>query len=144
MPAVEAQSRTTVNRPLKKVAAYLCDLTHSSAWLQGVERVEWQTGPPREVGARIAVYTRINGKYPTVSTVVEYDLGTRISVRTSGKMPMTTTYSWTASGGNSTLVTMHRRGEWKVNALAPLVWKLAMGKRVAAELARLKLVLDQT
>jgi uncharacterized protein YndB with AHSA1/START domain len=110
---VDVVTEVEIDRPRAEVAAYAADPGTAAAWYENIERVEWLTEPPLEVGSRLAFTARFLGRRLAYTYEIrELVPGERLVMSTAeGPFPMETTYTWgdTASGG--TRMTLRNRGE---------------------------------
>ena len=142
---VDVQTETEIKRPREEVAAYASDPERAPAWYENIERVEWKTTPPLDVGSRLAFVARFLGRRLAYTYEVrELVPGQRLVMSTAdGPFPMETTYAWadTASGG--TRMTLRNRGEPSgfSKVAAPLVAR-AMRRANRKDLKRLKEILE--
>jgi uncharacterized protein YndB with AHSA1/START domain len=142
---VDVVTETVIERPRAEVATYAGDPSNAPAWYVNIERVDWQTTPPVEVGSRMAFVASFLGKRLAYTyEVVELVPGERLVMRTAeGPFPMETTYTWTDDGPGRTRMTLRNRGEPAgfSRVVAPLM-SAAMRRANRKDLARLKATLE--
>lgn len=110
---VDVLTETTINRPVREVAAYVADPANAPAWYENIESIDWETEPPLRQGSRFAFVARFLGrKIAYTYEAVEFVPGERLVMRTSqGPFPMETTYTWSPIGDGATRMTLRNRGE---------------------------------
>jgi uncharacterized protein YndB with AHSA1/START domain len=139
--AVDVQCETTIPRPREEVAAYAADPDRTTSWYANIDRVEWQTPRPLDMGSRLTFVARFLGRTLTYTyEIVELVPGERLVMRTAqGPFPMETTYTWTDAGPGATTMTLRNRGEPAGFAkLARPVMERAMRRAMTADLRRLR------
>lgn len=139
--AVDVQCETTIPRPREDVAAYAADPDRTTSWYANIDRVEWQTPRPLDMGSRLTFVARFLGRTLTYTyEIVELVPGERLVMRTAqGPFPMETTYTWTDAGPGATTMTLRNRGEPAGFAkLARPVMERAMRRAMTADLRRLR------
>lgn len=139
--AVDVQCETTIPRPRVEVAAYAADPDRTTSWYANIDRVEWQTPRPLDMGSRLTFVARFLGRTLTYTyEIVELVPGERLVMRTAqGPFPMETTYTWTDAGPGATTMTLRNRGEPAGFAkLARPVMERAMRRAMTADLRRLR------
>jgi hypothetical protein len=143
--AVDVETRTTIARPRAEVAAYVCDPDNATAWYENIERIEWRSPPPLQVGVRLAFVARFLGRRLEYTYEVrEHVPGERFVMSTAeGPFPMETTYTWEDAGEGATAMTLRNRGEPAgfAKVAAPLMAR-AMSRANRADLQRLKEILE--
>src|SRR5919197_1426944 len=143
---VDVLTETEIGRPREEVAEYAADPDNATAWYENIERVEWRSGPPLAVGARVAFVARFLGRRLAYTyEIVELVPGERLVMRTAdGPFPMETTYTWADDGRGGTRMTLRNRGEPSgfSNVAAPLLAS-AMRRANRKDLARLKAILER-
>jgi hypothetical protein len=142
--AVDVTTTEIIRRPREEVAAYAADPDNATTWYANIDRAEWVTPPPLAVGSRIAFQARFLGRRLTYTYAVrEHVPGRRFVMSTDqGPFPMETTYTW-EDAGDDTRMTLRNRGEPSgfASVAAPLMAR-AMRRANAADLARLKALLE--
>ena len=143
--AVDVASQIVVDRPRDAVAAFAGDPDNAPRWYENIERVEWEMPPPLAVGSRLAFVARFLGRRLAYTYEIrELVPGERLVMSTSeGPFPMETTYTW-EDAGDGTRMTLRNRGEPSgfASVAAPLMAR-AMRRANAADLARLKALLER-
>jgi hypothetical protein len=142
---VDVETRETIARPRAEVAAYASDPDNATAWYENIERVEWRSPRPLQVGSRLAFVARFLGRRLEYTYEVrEHVPGERFVMRTAeGPFPMETTYTWEDASGGGTTMTLRNRGEPAgfAKVAAPMMAR-AMARANRADLRRLKGVLE--
>jgi catechol 2,3-dioxygenase-like lactoylglutathione lyase family enzyme len=144
--AVDVETRTTIARPRAEVAAYASDPDTATAWYENIERVEWRSPRPLQVGSRLAFVARFLGRRLEYTYEVrEHVPGARFVMRTAeGPFPMETTYTWEDAGDGATEMALRNRGEPAgfAKVAAPMMAR-AMARANRADLRRLKEILER-
>ena len=139
--AVDVVTEIVIDRPRAEVAAFAADPDRATDWYENIEKVEWETTPPLEVGSRLAFVARFLGR--TLSYTYEvrrHEPGERFVMATAeGPFPMETTYTWQENPSGGTRMTLRNRGEPSGFARvgAPLMER-AMRRANKKDLAALK------
>lgn len=144
MGRVDVVTEAVIDRPRKRVAAYVSDPANATAWYRNITSVEWRTPPPAAVGSRIAFVARFLGRtIAYVYEVVELIEGERMVMRTAdGPFAMETTYTWEDAPGG-TRMTLRNRGEPSgFSSLTAPFMERAMRRANRDDLARLKGILE--
>jgi hypothetical protein len=144
--AVDVETRTTIGRPRAEVAAYASDPDNATAWYENIERVEWRSPRPLQVGTRLAFVARFLGRRLEYTYEVrEHVHGERFVMSTAqGPFPMETTYTWEEAADGATAMTLRNRGEPAgfAKVAAPIMTR-AMSRANRADLRRLKAILER-
>jgi uncharacterized protein YndB with AHSA1/START domain len=143
--AVDVRTEIEIARPRVDVAAYAEDPDNAPAWYENIERVEWQTPPPLAVGSRVAFVARFLGRRLAYTYEIrELVPGERLVMSTAeGPFPMETTYTFEATAGGATRMTLRNRGEPSGFAkMAAPALAGAMRRANRKDLARLKEILE--
>lgn len=143
--AVDVVTEIEIARPRVEVASYVADPDNTTAWYENIERVEWRTDPPLEVGTRLAFVARFLGR--TLSYVYEIrELvpGERLVMSTAdGPFPMETTYTWADASGGGTRMTLRNRGRPAgFSKVAAPMMAGAMRRANRKDLERVKQILE--
>ncbi len=111
--AVDVTTEAVIARPRSVVADYAGDPTNAPSWYRRIRSIDWLTEPPVQVGSRMDFVAHFLGRRLAYTyEVVELVGGERLVMRTAeGPFPMETTYTWTDSGADATLMTLRNRGE---------------------------------
>jgi uncharacterized membrane protein len=110
---VDVTTQQTIGCPVDAVAAFAADPTNAPEWYANIESVEWISDPLVREGSQVAFVARFLGRRLSYTyEIVAFEPGERLVMRTAeGPFPMETTYTWSATGDDSTLVTLRNRGE---------------------------------
>jgi uncharacterized protein YndB with AHSA1/START domain len=141
---VDVVTETRIDRPRADVAAYVTEPDNATEWYRNIERVEWKSTRPLEVGSHIAFVARFLGRTLAYTYEIK-DLvpAERLVMATSeGPFAMETTYTWRDSDGG-THMTLRNRGNPSgfAKVAAPMMSR-AMQRANRADLARLKKILE--
>jgi len=143
--AVDVLTEIEINVSAERVAAYAADPTNAPNWYVNIKEVEWKTPPPLAVGSRLAFVAHFLGRRLAYTyEIVELVPGARLVMRTAeGPFPMETTYTWQATPGGGTKMTLRNRGEPRgfATVVAPLM-ATAMRRANRKDLARLKTLME--
>lgn len=127
------------------MSAYAADLDNTTSWYENIERVEWKTSRPLEVGSRVAFVAQFLGRQLSYTYEVrELVPGERLVMSTAeGPFPMETTYTWSDAGAAGTRMTLRNRGDPAgFKRIAAPMMARAMRRANRKDLARLKEVLE--
>jgi uncharacterized protein YndB with AHSA1/START domain len=142
---VDVVTEVEIDRPRAEVSAYAADPGAAPAWYENIERVEWLTEPPLELGSRLAFRARFLGRRLAYTyEIQELVPGERLVMRTAeGPFPMETTYTWADTAGGGTRMTLRNRGEPSgfSSVAAPLMAR-AIRRANRKDLERLKAILE--
>ncbi|GDX78318.1 ATPase [Deltaproteobacteria bacterium] len=141
---VDVLTELLINRPAAEVAAFAGDPSRAPEWYVNIKSVEWQTPAPLAVGSRIAFVAHFLGRRLAYTYEIrELVPGERLVMSTTeGPFPMETTYTW-AEEGAGTRMTLRNRGEpTGFSALVAPFMAMMMRRANAADLAKLKAVLE--
>ncbi len=98
-----------------------------------------------QIGSQVEFVARFLGRTLRYTyEFVELVAGERLVMRTSqGPFPMETTYTWATTSDDSTLMTLHNRGEPAgFSKLMTPIMKPAMRRAKRKDLAKLKAILE--
>ncbi len=138
---------TVIGRPVHEVAAFAGDPTNAPEWYANIQRIDWLTAPPVEVGSRMVFEARFLGRELAYTyEVVELEPDSRLVMRTAdGPFPMETTYTWEPVGEDATRMTLRNRGTPSgFGGLAAPLMEKAMRRATTGDLARLKRLLEES
>jgi uncharacterized membrane protein len=143
---VDVLTEIVIARPRAEVYAFAADPTNATAWYTNIKSVEWETSPPAAIGSRIRFRAQFLGrKLEYTYEVRELEPGSRLVMATAdGPFPMETTYTWADASERTTTMTLRNRGNPSgFAAVAASVMARAMRRANAADLRRLKSLLEQ-
>jgi uncharacterized protein YndB with AHSA1/START domain len=145
--AVDVLTEIEIARPREEVAAYAVDPDNAPEWYENIERVEWETPPPLEVGSRVAFVARFLGRRLAYTYEIRaLEPGDRLVMSTAeGPFPMETTYTFEATPSGATRMTLRNRGEPSgfTKVAAPAL-AAAMRRANRKDLARVKEILERS
>jgi uncharacterized membrane protein len=134
----------TVERPRAEVAGYAADWRNDTEWIGALSEARLLTEPPFGVGSRVLRVAGFLGKrIQYVNEVVEYESEERLVMRSvQAPFPMTVTYEFEDADGG-TLMRIRAEGDASgFYRLAGPLLSRAVRRSIAADLARLKQVLE--
>jgi uncharacterized membrane protein len=142
---VDVLTETTIRRPVGVVSRYAADPTNAPAWYANIHSVEWVSPQVVQVGSKVAFVARFLGR----RLAYTYELtdvvdGERLVMRTAeGPFPMETSYSWSATGPDTTRMTLRNRGDPAgFSRLIGPFMGMAMRRANRKDLRRLKAILE--
>ncbi len=142
---VDVTVATDIRASLERVAAFASDPDNTLRWYRNIKSVEWLTARPARVGTRVRFVAHFLGRQLAYTyEVVEHMPRQRFIMRThEGPFPMETTYAWreTAEGTHMTLRNCGEPAGFS-RLIAPFL-AAAMRRSTAADLARLKALLER-
>lgn len=145
--SVDVLVEVVIQRSVSEVAAFAGDPTNAPKWYVNIRSVEWKTPPPVRLGSQMAFVARFLGRDLRYTyEVIELVPDGKLVMRTAeGPFPMETTYTWEASSGGATRMTLRNRGEPAgfSRIVAPMM-AAAMRRAMGQDLAKLKRVLEGT
>ncbi len=141
----DVQVETTIARPRSEVAGYVTDWRNDREWIGALRDVRLVTAGPVGVGSRVArVASFLGRRIEYVNEVVELEPDRRLVMRSvKAPFPMTVTYEFEDADGG-TRVRIRNQGDASgfYRVAGPLLGA-AVRKGVAADLARLKELLER-
>jgi uncharacterized membrane protein len=113
MTSVDVTTSVEIEAPRDRVAAFAADPSNAPHWYVRIVSVELLTPHERQLGAKAAFVARFMGRtLRYVYEIVDDVPGERLVMRTEdGPFPMETTYTWTSTKPDTTLMTLRNRGE---------------------------------
>ena len=138
--AIDVTTEIEIDRPRNEVAAYAIDPDNATDWYSNIERVEWETPKPLEVGTRLAFAARFLGRRLSYTYEVrEMVPGERFVMATAqGPFAMETTYEWADAGSSTTMRLRNRGVPSGFSRLAAPMMAVAVRRANRKDLARLK------
>jgi hypothetical protein len=143
--AVDVVTEAIIERPCAEVASFAGDPGNAPRWYVNISSVSWETGPPVQVGSRMAFVAQFLGRRLSYTyEVTELEPGRKMVMRTAqGPFPMETTYTWEPAGPEATRMTLRNRGEPAgFGKVAAPVMSAAMRRANQKDLACLKRLLE--
>lgn len=109
---IDVQTDIAIERPVAEVAAYASNPDNVPQWYVNIKSVEWKSPKPAVVGSEIAFVAQFLGRRLAYTyRIEEWRPGERFVMRTAeGPFPMETTYTWAATTGGATHMTLRNRG----------------------------------
>jgi hypothetical protein len=144
---VDVVTEIDIARPRRFVAEYAADPTNAPEWYANIKSVEWRSGPPLAVGARVAFVASFLGRRLDYTYEVRGLVpGERLVMSTAdGPFPMETTYGWSDAPGGGTHMTLRNRGEPSgFSRVAAPALAGSMRRANRRDLAKLKQILEGT
>ena len=145
MAVVDVTTEIDIGRPRAEVAAFAGDPSNATRWYRNISSVTWRTPPPVAVGSQLDFVARFLGRELRYTyEIAELVPDTRLVMRTAdGPFAMETTYEWADAPGG-TWMRLRNRGEPTGFAgVAAPVMAAAMRRANAADLRRLKEMLER-
>jgi hypothetical protein len=123
------------------------DPDRAPEWYDNIKTATWKTDPPLRVGSQVAFAAQFLGRTLDYTyEFTDYAPGERLTMRTAeGPFPMETTYTWRATGDQTTHMTLRNRGEPAgfSKLVAPLM-AAAMRRANRNDLRKLKSILERS
>jgi uncharacterized membrane protein len=142
---MDVTTEIEIERPRADVAAYAGDPDNAPEWYQNIDRVQWNTPKPLEIGSRIAFVARFLGRTLEYTYEIrELAAGEKLVMSTAqGPFPMETTYVWRETPSGGTHMTLRNRGRPAgfSKLLSPFMAP-AVRRANRKDLARLKEILE--
>jgi Polyketide cyclase / dehydrase and lipid transport len=142
---IDVVTEIEIARPRAEVGAYASDPDNATSWYRNIERVEWVTPKPLQVGSKLDFVAHFLGRTIAYTyEVKEMTPGKRFVMATSeGPFAMETTYTWSDSAGGGTKMMLRNRGSPSgFGKIAAPMMTGAMRRANAKDLARLKEILE--
>ena len=110
---VSVLTQTKIRRPVAVVAAFAADPDRAPLWCPSIVSVTWETPKPLAVGSRFAFEARFLARTLRYTyEVAVHSPGHKLVMRTREEpFPMETTYTWHATRGGHTRMTLRNVGE---------------------------------
>ncbi|HEX6490959.1 MAG TPA: SRPBCC family protein [Gaiellaceae bacterium] len=143
--ATDVQVEQRIGRPRAEVAAYVTDWRNDPTWIKALSDVRLLSEPPLRVGSRVERVANFRGRtIEYVNEVAALEPDSRLEMKAvDGPFPMSVVYEF-ADAGEGTLVRIHARGDATgFYRLVGPVLSRAVKRTIAADLKRLKKVLEQ-
>jgi uncharacterized protein YndB with AHSA1/START domain len=142
---VDVTTEIDIAAPLARVASFAADPTNAPRWYVNIKEARYETVPPLAVGSKIAFVAHFLGKRLAYTyEVTAYEPGAKLVMRTAqGPFPMETTYTWGATAGGGTHMTMRNRGAPRgfSRVFAPVMARM-IRRATRKDLALLKALLE--
>jgi uncharacterized protein YndB with AHSA1/START domain len=101
--AVDVLTDIEIDRPRSEVADYASNPDNATTWYENINKVEWKSPKPLDVGSQVAFEAQFMGqKFDYTYEITEYVPGERLVMSAAaGPFPMETRYMFsdTPSGG---------------------------------------------
>ena len=109
---VDIKTEITIHSPVENVSAYASDPDRAPEWYVNIKAADWISPKPLRLGTLIAFRAQFLGRELAYTyEVVEFLPGKKLVMKTSeGPFPMETSYTWAATGPETTLMTLRNRG----------------------------------
>jgi uncharacterized membrane protein len=143
--ATDLRVEQRIERPRAEVAAYVTDWQNDPTWIKALAEVRLLSEPPLRVGSRVLRVAHFLGRrIEYINEVVELEPGTRLVMRSvKAPFPMSVVYEFDEAG-EATLMRIRAQGDADgFYRLAAPVLSRAVKRTIAADLRRLKNVLEQ-
>jgi uncharacterized protein YndB with AHSA1/START domain len=110
---VDVLTEIVIKSPVEMVSEYAANPDNAPEWYVNIDRAEWLTEKPLNLGSKIAFKAKFLGRdLSYVYEILEYVPGKKLAMQTSeGPFPMKTTYIWTIIDSNTTRMTLRNQGE---------------------------------
>ncbi len=144
---IDVISEIDIAASVHEVSTYATDPDNAPNWSSRIESVEWVSQPPLRRGSKMVFVAPAMGRRLAYTyEVVEYAPGRRLVMRTEvGPFPTETTYTWEKLAGDSTRMTVRKRGEPSgMSKLAAPFVRRAMKNASDADLRALKELFEGT
>jgi hypothetical protein len=142
---VDVTTEIAIARPRSVVASFAADPNNVPSWYAKIHVVRWRSAPELRVGAQVDFEAKFLGKTLAYTYEIREYVADQVLVMatTQGPFPMETTYRWSSTDSNHTIMTLRNRGvphgfsKW----MAPFM-SFAMRRASQKDLSRLKAVLE--
>ena len=142
---VDVTTEIDIAAPLAQVAAFAADPTNAPRWYVNIKQARYESAPALAVGAKVAFVAHFLGKRLAYTyEITEYEPAAKLVMRTAqGPFPMETTYTWAATAGGGTHMTLRNRGEPRgfSRLFAPVMARM-MRRATRKDLVALKSLLE--
>jgi Polyketide cyclase / dehydrase and lipid transport len=111
--AIDITASETIDAARGRVADYVVDHRHDTAWIGGITESELLTGEPLTVGSDVRRVASFLGKrIHYVNRIVELEPGRRLAMRSvKAPFPMEVSYSFADAPNGGTVTSVRVRGE---------------------------------
>ena len=144
---VDILTEIDIARPRAVVAEYASDLDNTTEWYTNIEKVDWKSPKPLQVGSQVAFVARFLGRRLAYTYEVrDWVPGQRLVMSTTdGPFPMETTYEWADSSSGGTTMALRNRGTPAgFSSVAAPVMAGAMRRANRKDLARIRAILESS
>jgi uncharacterized membrane protein len=144
LTSMDVTTEIEIHKPRAEVAAYASDPDNAPEWYENIERVEWETQKPLQIGSRVAFVARFLGRTLEYTYEIRELSADRLVMSTAqGPFPMETTYTWRDTPSGGTLMTLRNRGRPAgfSKLMSPFMGR-AVRRANRKDLARLKEILE--
>ena len=143
--SIDITAETAIGRPREQVAEFAMDPANDPIWIGGISEARVVTGGPLQPGSRVARVASFLGKrIEYVNEIDELLPGERLDMHSvAGPFPMRITYEFAdADGGSVARIRVEGDAGW-FYAIATPILRRKVRRSVAADLARLKRLLER-
>lgn len=142
---VDVSTSVRIARPRSEVAGYATDPDNATEWYRNIRRVEWRSPRPLRVGSEVAFEAHFLGRTIAYTYEVKELIAEELLVMATSEGPfaMETTYSWRDASGGTEMTLRNRGTPSGFAAVVAPVMPMAMRRANAADLKRLKEILER-